>query len=303
MNTLRILLALVLIAIAAPARAEDGYEAWLRYRPLDAALLTRTAPAATALITGRSSPTLDVAAKELRTGLGAMLGRPLPSAAAAQDGAIIIGTPASSPVIAALNLDLKGAGKEGFVIRSVTVSGRRATIIAANNDIGVLYGAFALLRRLQTGLDIAGLDITEAPRLQVRMLNHWDNLDGSIERGYAGASLWRWQTLPAYRDPRYGEYARLNASIGINAAALNNVNTSANSLTEGYIEKTAALAEEFRPYGVKVFLTARFSAPEEIGGLKSSDPLDPSVRNWWRAKIEEIYKAIPDFGGFLVKAD
>jgi alpha-glucuronidase len=303
MKALRILFAILAVAIVSPAWAEDGYEAWLRYRPLDAAMLARNAPAATALVTGRASPTLDVAAKELRMGLGAMLARPLATAAAVQNGAIIIGTTASSPVIAALKLDLSGAGKEGYVLRSMAVEGRRATVIAANSDIGVLYGVFALLRRLQTGQDITALNITDAPKLQVRMLNHWDNLDGSIERGYAGSSLWRWQTLPAYRDPRYAEYARLNASLGINAASLNNVNTSANSLTEGYIEKTAALAEEFRPYGVRVFLTARFSAPEEIGGLKSSDPLDPIVRGWWRAKIEEIYKAIPDFGGLLIKAD
>ncbi|HEX2758959.1 MAG TPA: alpha-glucuronidase family glycosyl hydrolase, partial [Rhizomicrobium sp.] len=292
-----------LVCVTTAAHAEDGYDVWLRYRHLDAATVTRTAPLATALVAGRASPTLGAAARELRLGFGGLVGRPLPAATAPQDGAIIIGTPASSPLIASLGLNLGGAGKEGFVLRSMPVKGHRATVIAANSDIGVLYGSFALLRRLQTGLDIADLDITDAPRLQVRMLDHWDNLDGSIERGFAGSSLWRWQTLPAYRDPRYAEYARRNASIGINAAALNNVNTNANSLTAGYIEKTAALAEEFRPYGVKVFLTARFSAPQEIGGLTTSDPLDPGVRAWWKAKIEEIYKAIPDFGGLLVKAD
>lgn len=189
------------------------------------------------------------------------------------------------------------------MLRSVGVNGHKASFIAANSDIGVLYGAFAFLRRMQTAQPIDNLDVTDAPRLMVRGLNHWDNLDGSIEPGFAGASLWRWQTLPAYRDPRYGEYARLNASIGINGAVLNNVNTSANSLTTGYIEKTAALAEEFRPYGVHVWMAPRFSAPQEIGHLKTSDPLDPEVRAWWKAKVEEIYKAIPDFGGFLVKAN
>ncbi len=255
-------------------------------------------------MTGRTSPTLDAATGELRLGISGLLeGAAAPPQAVAADGALVIGTPSSSQVIAGLHLNLAGAGKEGFVLRSLTVNGHKATIIAANRDIGVLYGAFAFLRRIQTGQAIDALNVIDAPKLMVRVLDHWDNLDGSIERGYAGASLWRWQTLPAYRDPRYREYARLNASIGINGAVLNNVNTSANSLTSGYIEKTAALAEEFRPYGVKVWMAPRFTAPQEIGGLKTSDPLDPQVRAWWRAKVEEIYKAIPDFGGFLVKAN
>jgi alpha-glucuronidase len=284
--------------------AEDGHEVWLRYHALPTAQAARYLPFTVTLVTGRHSPTLDAAAKELDQGISGLLRRaPAARAGVSADGAVVIGTPASSPVIAGLHLDLTGAGKEGFVLRSLSVDGHKATVIAANSDIGVLYGAFAFLRRMQTGQPIDALAITDAPRLMVRVLNHWDNLDGSIERGYAGASLWRWQTLPAYRDPRYREYARIDASIGINGAVLNNVNTSANSLTAGYIEKTAALAEEFRPYGVHVWLTPRFTAPQEIGGLKTSDPLDPQVRAWWKAKIEDIYRAIPDFGGFLVKAN
>lgn len=298
------LLTLVLFDLAAPAMAEDGHEAWLRYHALSKAQIARYAPMTATLVTGTSSLTLDAAAAELRLGISGLLRRTPGSArAVSTDGAVVIGTPASSPAIASLHLNLSGAGKEGFVLRSTAMNGHKATVIAANSDIGVLYGAFAFLRRMQTGASLDNLDITDAPKLMVRVLNHWDNLDGSIERGFAGASLWRWQTLPAYRDPRYREYARLNASIGINGAVLNNVNTSANSLTTGYIEKTAALAEEFRPYGVHVWMAPRFSAPQEIGHLKTSDPLDPQVRAWWKAKVEEIYKAIPDFGGFLVKAN
>ena len=300
----RLLLTVLLLGLAVPARAEDGHEAWLRYHPMPAAQIARYAPKTVALVTGKASPTLDAAAKELRAGFSGLLQKtPRGGASVTADGAVVIGTPSSSPVIAGLHLNLAGAGKEGFVLRSLAVNGHKTTVIAANSDIGVLYGAFALLRRMQTGQAIDALDITDAPKLMVRVLDHWDNLDGSIERGYAGASLWRWQTLPAYRDPRYREYARLNASLGINGAVLNNVNTSANSLTSGYIEKAAALAEEFRPYGVKVWLAPRFTAPQEIGGLKTSDPLDPQVHAWWQAKVEEIYKAIPDFGGLLVKAN
>jgi len=135
------------------------------------------------------------------------------------------------------------------------------------------------------------------------VLDHWDNLDGYVERGYAGRSLWEWQTLPEWRDPRYTDYARANASLGINGTVLNNVNANAQSLAPQYLAKAAALADVFRPYGIRVYLSARFSAPIELGGLKTADPLDPAVQRWWRDKADEIYQRIPDFGGFLVKAN
>ena len=135
------------------------------------------------------------------------------------------------------------------------------------------------------------------------MLNHWDNLDRHVERGYAGISIWNWHTLPDYLDPRYKDYARANASIGINGVSLTNVNANAMVLTKPYLEKVAALAAIFRPYGIKVYLTARFSAPMEIGSLKTADPLNDTVQQWWNNKVKEIYELIPDFGGFLVKAN
>jgi alpha-glucuronidase len=147
------------------------------------------------------------------------------------------------------------------------------------------------------------VDISESPRVQLRMLNHWDNLDRTVERGYAGASLWDWHKLPDYLDPRYTDYARANASLGINATVLTNVNANALGLTPMYLHKAAALADVFRPYGIRVFLTARFSAPVELGGLETADPTDPGVQRWWQAKAAEIYEIIPDFGGLLVKAN
>lgn len=176
-------------------------------------------------------------------------------------------------------------------------------MIAANSDVGVLYGVFAYLRLVQTGQGVDKLDVLSTPKVNHRLLNHWDNLDGHVERGYAGASLWDWWKLPDYKDPRYVDYARANASIGINGTVLNNVNAKADSLTAPYIAKAGALADVFRPYGIKVYLSARFSAPIEIGGLKTADPLDPGVRAFWKAKADEIYQVIPDFGGFLVKAN
>jgi alpha-glucuronidase len=135
------------------------------------------------------------------------------------------------------------------------------------------------------------------------LLNHWDNLNRTVERGYAGFSIWNWHTLPGYIDQRYIDYARANASIGINGTVLTNVNANATVLTRPYLEKVKALADVFRPYGIKVFLTARFSAPIEIGKLKTADPLNEEVQQWWKQKVQEIYSLIPDFGGFLVKAN
>jgi alpha-glucuronidase len=205
--------------------------------------------------------------------------------------------------VAAFKPDLAGLGREGYLIRSVSVEGHSATLIAANEDIGALYGAFHFLRLLQTRQSLRDLDIREAPKVKLRVLDHWDNLDRSVERGYAGASIWDWHKLPGWRDPRYTDYARANASIGINGTVLNNVNSNALILTPMYLEKVKALADAFRPWGIRVYLSARFSAPTEIGGLKTTDPFDPEVRKWWKAKAAEIYRYVPDFGGFLVKAN
>jgi alpha-glucuronidase len=156
---------------------------------------------------------------------------------------------------------------------------------------------------LQTGKPVAGLNISQKPRIGLRMINHWDNLDHSVERGYAGKSLWNWEELPESIDPRYRDYARATASIGINAVSLNNVNANSTFLSEAYLKKTAAIAAVFRPYGIKVFLSARFSSPMELDGLKTADPFDKDVADWWEKKADEIYRIIPDFGGFLVKAN
>jgi alpha-glucuronidase len=308
MPAVRLMLVLLGLAAAAPAaHAEDGYELWLRY-PLvaDAARRAEYRGAITGLSVPGDSATVRAARDELLRGLRGLLGVDLPLLGdAARDGVVLAGTPATSPAIAALNLAgaLERAGPEGFVLRSGSRNGRRVTIIAATADIGVLYGAFALLRLLQTHQPIGTLDIVESPRLRHRILNHWDNLDGSVERGYAGTSLWDWHTLPAFKAPRYTDYARANASLGINGTVLTNVNANATSLTPEYIAKAAALAGVFRPYGIRVYLTARFSAPMEIGGLKTADPLAPEVRAWWARTVDEIYRTIPDFGGFLVKAN
>src|SRR5690606_13632411 len=217
-----------------------------------------------------------------------------PSAA----GAVLVGTPASLPRLAGLGLDLEGLGDEGYLIRSVQLDGRAATVVAANSDVGALYGGFHLLRLLQARQPIDALDLRQSPKVKLRVLNHWDDLNRHVERGYSGQSIWDWHRLPDWLDPRYTDYARANASIGINGTVVNNVNANAQILTPMYLDKVQALAGVMRPWGIKVYVSARFSAPMEIGGLATADPMDPAVRAWWRAKADEIYARIPDFGGF-----
>ena len=285
-------------------RAEDGYELWLRYRPVESAHAGEYRGAVMQLVAAATTPTQIVTRAELRRGLRGLLGAAVPlSDVVTSNGALIVGTPASSPLVGKLELDTDQLGGDGYLIRSVVVDGHRATVIAANDDLGALYGAFHFLRLLQTRQSLDRIDVRVVPRIKLRVLNHWDNLDGHVERGYAGASIWDWHKLPDWVDPRYTDYARANASLGINGTVLNNVNSNALSLTPMYLEKAAALANVLRPYGIRVYLSARFSAPKEIGGLKTADPLDPAVRRWWKDKADEIYKTIPDFGGFLVKAN
>ena len=185
------MMALVLLCgAAAPARAESGYDLWLRYNAVETPARTAYAAAARTLVGGAPSPTLDVARDELLRGLSGLLGRKQTIATTAAPGALIYGTPASSPIIAALKLDLTAAGDEGYDIRSETIDGNNVTVIAANSDRGVLYGAFAYLRLIQTRKPVTALAIATAPQHKVRILNHWDNLNRDSERGYAGLSLW-----------------------------------------------------------------------------------------------------------------
>jgi alpha-glucuronidase len=292
------------LAAASIASAEDGYDVWMRYRPVEQPWADRYRAALTQLVAGRASPPLRVAHAELERGLQGLLGvTRVPARGVSQDGALVIGTRRSLPLLAELTLSLPPPGSQGYAIRSTTSNGHSILVIAAEDDVGVLYGVFHLLRLMQTRQPLERLELQEQPAIQLRVLNHWDNLDRSIERGYAGQSIWDWHKLPDYIDPRYVDYARANASLGINATVLTNVNSNAVSLRPDYLAKAAAIANVLRPYGIRVLLTVRFAAPLEIGGLRTADPADPAVKQWWRAKAAEIYRSIPDFGGFLVKAN
>jgi len=291
------------LTLAPNLRAETGHDLWLRY-PLvtDSVMRVSYRQAAAALVLPPSSPTSDVIAAELTRGLRGLLGSDVPRVRRpGSDGAVIVGTPSTSPAIAALGWadTLARLGDEGYVIRSTKVGGHATTVIASAGEAGALYGTFHFLRLIQTKQPLARLDITERPRLERRLLNHWDNLDGSIERGYAGRSLW-W---PSRDDQRIRDYARANASIGINGAVINSVNANPQSLSAPLLQNAADIARVLRPYRIRVYLAANFAAPKMLGDLTTNDPLDPAVITWWRAKADEIYRLIPDFGGFVVKAN
>ncbi len=307
LSTMKSVLIIILLFIFSAGHSEDGYRLWLRYDPIsDVTKRKEYAALLKYLVLEQTSPTFNVAEKELKLALNGLLGLNLTTTNVIQEaGAIILGTPASSKIIASLNLHdkLRSLGDEGFSILATSVKGKKCIVVAGNKDVGVLYGTFHLIKLIQTYQVLQNIYVQNTPRIKHRILNHWDNLDRTVERGYAGFSLWDWHKLPDYIDPRYYDYARANASIGINGSVVTNVNSNAQILTEPYLQKVAALANVFRPYGIKIYLTARFSAPREIGGMPTADPLDPNVRSWWKKKIDEIYQHVPDFGGFVVKAN
>jgi alpha-glucuronidase len=291
-----VFLLLLCLLATSPSRADDGYRLWLKYdRISDVAVRQLYARTAQFVASSGSTPVLRAARAELQRGLGGLLGQPVPAVASAgsRTGGILLRVEAQA---SAASQPLKAEGYRIF-------SEKNNLVITGRTDRAVLYGAFALLRQVQTHQPLAGLNLSSNPRINFRMLNHWDNQNGTVERGYAGSSIWKWYELPERLDPRYTDYARANASVGINGVVINNVNASARYLSAEYIGKVAALAGVLRPYGQRVYLSVFWAAPKVLGGLSTADPLDPAVKQWWAAKSDELYKAIPDFGGFLVKAN
>lgn len=254
--------------------AEDGSALWLRY-PTGAKAI---------IMNKKQSPTLNIAVSELQN---------------FWQGGIPITLEIQK------NKELRALGNDGYIIRA-SKDGNHLTITSSGEQ-GILYGTYHLLRLQATGQlsesTLKSLNVSEKPDYRIRILNHWDNLDGTIERGYAGHSLWKWDELPFVVSHRYEAYARANASIGINATVINNVNASPKILSDDYLRKVKVLADIFRPYGLKIYLSINFSSPAALGGLSTSDPLDKEVIAWWKKKAKDIYSLIPDFGGFLVKAN
>ncbi len=263
MKLLTILLACFLISTG--IYAENGHNLWLRAKSSVPVEVT----------CAKKSPTIDIAINELKNGWQGKTGQ----------------------TIELKVIKDKLLKEDGF---RLSKDGIQAT-----TDAGLLYGAYEMLRRQYTGQEIRNELIN--PDYNLRMLNHWDNLNGSVERGYAGRSIF-WHGIDSLQVTSgdlklWKEYARTNASVGINGTVLNNVNASPSVLTTPVLERAKAVADELRPYGIKTYLAVNFASPEVIGGLETADPLDPEVKAWWNEKVKEIYDLIPDFGGFLVKAN
>ena len=299
-NRLATLLAVFVAVVfaACPVAAEDGYELWLRYAPLEGKALERLVALDGGIYTEMASdPTVALAVDELQRGLAQLsASRRLPGLVVNAQRVADTG-PRGSYYYNCRKRDLPEGG--AFDLSFSDGSFR----IDAAEPTGCLYATFALLRELSMGRDLRAISLNQAPAMPLRMLNHWDNPDGHVERGYAGRSIFDWWHLPERLDQRMIDYARANASIGINGVVVNNVNARAFMLEPRYIAKYRRLADAWRPYEIRLYVSARFSAPRDIGGLDTADPLDPRVRAWWKAKANEIYAAIPDFGGFLVKAN
>lgn len=290
-----ILLCCFVLAAFFRLNAEDGSRLWLRFNQ------TVNRNCHFSGILGQSG---SLPFDEFQSAWNDMNGTELVALKTATDNSLLIGTLKDKTIKSfGLSKELKALGKEGFIIRSINKNGKRITVVASIADNGLLYGVYHLLRIIQTNRFSDNLDVAEKPSYSVRILNHWDNLDGTVERGYAGRSIWKWDELPAVISPRYKVYARANASIGINATVLNNVNASPKILSVEYLQKVKAIADVLRPFHIRVYLSINFSSPKILGGLPTSDPLDKNVRKWWVDKASEIYKLIPDFGGFLVKAN
>lgn len=281
---------------------DTGYELWMNYKPLPESGLKQSAIRYGSHIRLPGSRYDEVIREELERALKALL---TVTPIFVQDNAVGIQMSFCKD---------KGLGEEGYIIRS----GKKRITLQAYSDAGFLYGTFHLIRLIQCGYPLEQLNLKEIPALEFRMINHWVGLGGTVERGYAGKGLWAWDDLPKKIEPRYTDYARAEASIGINAVILNNVNADPRILGHDYLEKVAALADIFRKYHIKVYLAPNFAAPVKpsttkdagkqwggvgIGHLDTADPLNPEVQKWWMDKVNEIYSLIPDFGGFLVKAN
>ena len=294
---------IIFVLINLSLLADDGSGLWLNYKKLDGDQTAEYIRFKN-IICNNSSATCEIAVSEIQNAFNKLLDTELIHGKKLSENTILIGTIKDPLVKKMVNEErLMECGDEGFLIEISEKKSGNVLIIAAKEDIGLLYGTFYVIREIRKGSSLRDLSTLDKPKYRLRLLNHWDNLDGSVERGYAGKSIWKWDDLPNKISPRYKMYARANASIGINGTVLNNVNASPTVLSPDHLGKVKVIADILRPYGIRVYLSVNFSSPKELGGLPTSDPLDADVKLWWKRKTEEIYQLIPDFGGFLVKAN
>lgn len=283
---------------------KDSYAAWLQYKNIDnSALLNEYKQLCRSLHVLGDSLILKSAKKELLSAISSMVGME-PASAEPMQANLVLATKDSLGDLA--DVDFDQLNDDGYVIKTVTSKEEKQIFLVGKRDSGVLYAVFHLLRLMQSRNNLQQLDIVENPKNQLRMLNQWDNMDGSIERGYAGNSIFYSDNQFSNELNRIEDYARLLSSVGINGIAINNVNVhkaETSLITSILLPKAAEVAAIFRAYGIKTFLSVNYASTITIGNLSTADPLDPEVRQWWKEKAEEIYSYIPDFGGFLVKAD
>lgn len=277
--------------------ASKAYRAWLQHEAIEPGSLRDDYRARLGRLTvdPRTAAASPAAVDEWLEGLRSMLGIE-PSVGEAIEGA------QGCRIVMASEEKREELGAEGFRIRAEAAG----VTLTGGGPVGLLYGVFHLLRLLATRAPLDGLDVAEKPAAELRLLNQWDNADGSIERGYAGRSIFYRDGRIANNLDRVRDYARLAASVGINGISINNVNV--HRIETGFIapeglKDVARVADAFRPYGVRLYLSVNFAAPIEVGGLATADPLDEGVRAWWRKTADDVYARIPDFGGFVVKAD
>ena len=316
----QLLAALLLLQTGIHAKdSETRSPLWLNYQPLAPDLRKEWSAVVRQVLCPGSSELLRNASDELIAASAKLTNQKVAvTKSINEDGTVLLGTHGQLRDMLPLTLVEKaGALKNGgFLIDSAILQGKKCTVILGKDEPGVLYGTFHFLRLMQTGKPVSSLALSDEPAIELRMLNHWDNMNGSIERGYGGKSLWKWDELPGKVSRQCHEYARFCASIGINGVVLNNVNADPKILRHDYLTKIAALADVFRTWGISTYVSVNFASPlhpkgapgkprgwRGVGNLDTADPADPAVRAWWTNKAAEIHALIPDFGGFLVKAD
>jgi alpha-glucuronidase len=298
-----------LIAVLAPAlRAETGYDAWLRYAPLPAEQRDQILKDLPAIIVPLGdSPIIQSAAEELARGLRGMTGRTLRIEKQSRDEPMfVLGESGALAKFAGSRTYIQNKliiAPDGFEVGTTYFGNTRCIAVRSSNDRGILYGVFGLLRSFAVKRSAGGASDFEFPSAPIRIVNHWDNLDGTIERGYAGRSIF-WENGHVRQDlSRVRDYARLLASVGINGCSINNVNADVRVITPEYLPEVARIAEAMRPWGVKVYLSLNFAAPRDVGKIDTFDPLDERAVAFWKETVDRIYAAVPDLGGFVLKAD
>ncbi|MGH9582204.1 MAG: alpha-glucuronidase family glycosyl hydrolase [Bryobacteraceae bacterium] len=297
---------MLFLAVACiPLHAESGHDAWLRYTPVyDQATRSLYEKLPGTVVRLDDSPEARSAQQEIIRGVRGMLNRVERATDTPPNGGMILLARADrvKKMYPSLNVP-SGLKPDGYWLKSAVRNRHKVLIVAGEDDRGVLYGAFALLRKMRMGERIDTLEETHNPREPVRWVNDWDNLNGTIERGYGGPSVFFANNNVVSDLSKAADYARLLASVGINGCTVNNVNANPRILTPEFLPQLARIADAFRPWGVRLSISVPFAAPKIIGGLSTFDPVNPAVANWWKAKADAIYKLIPDFGGFELKAD